>query len=73
MKKTYKVGAFFVMSILSATILAQTTNDSKILNKTSSVVIPDCKKWTWVGDVYNRKVICLEWREEKQNKKGKDK
>jgi hypothetical protein len=20
-----------------------------------------CVRWTWTGDVYNRKVICLEW------------
>jgi len=20
-----------------------------------------CIKWTWVGDVYNRRVICLKW------------
>jgi len=73
MKKTYTTGTFFVMSILSATILAQTTNDSRILNKTSSEDRLTCIRWSWTGDVYNRKVICLEWREEKQNKKGKDK
>ena len=21
-----------------------------------------CIKWTWTGDVYNRKVVCLEWK-----------
>lgn len=21
-----------------------------------------CIRWTWTGDVYNRKVVCLEWR-----------
>jgi hypothetical protein len=21
-----------------------------------------CVRWTWSGDVYNRKVICLEWK-----------
>jgi len=73
MKKTYTTGALFVMSILSANILAQTTNDSKILNKTSSEDRLTCIRWSWTGDVYNRKVICLEWRDEKQNKKGKDK
>jgi len=20
-----------------------------------------CIRWTWTGDVYNRKVVCLEW------------
>lgn len=23
----------------------------------------ECIRWTWTGDVYNRKVVCLEWRE----------
>jgi len=71
MKKTFKLGTIFVMSILSATILAQTTNDSKTVVNTNSVSMPACKKWTWSGDVYNRKVICLEWR--KEEKKGKQK
>lgn len=22
----------------------------------------ECVRWTWTGDVYNRKVVCLEWR-----------
>ena len=22
----------------------------------------ECVRWTWTGDVYSRKVICLEWR-----------
>jgi hypothetical protein len=22
---------------------------------------PRCVKWTWTGDVYNRKVVCVEW------------
>jgi len=21
-----------------------------------------CVKWAWVGDVYNRKVYCIEWK-----------
>ncbi len=33
---------------------------------------PECVKWTWSGDVYNRKVICLEWRK-KESEKGKKK
>jgi len=20
-----------------------------------------CVKWTWTGDVYNRKVVCIKW------------
>jgi len=23
----------------------------------------ECVRWTWTGDVYNRKVVCLEWRD----------
>ena len=26
----------------------------------------ECVRWTWYGDVYNRTVICLEWREKKK-------
>ena len=73
MKKTFKTGAIFVMSILSANILAQTTNDLKTLRTSNGAAMPACKRWTWVGDVYSRKVICLEWREEKQNKESKNK
>jgi len=21
-----------------------------------------CVRWTWTGDVYNRKVVCIEWK-----------
>ena len=21
-----------------------------------------CVKWTWTGDVFNRRVVCLEWK-----------
>lgn len=21
-----------------------------------------CVRWSWSGDVYNRKVVCLEWK-----------
>ena len=23
----------------------------------------ECVRWTWTGDVYSRKVTCLEWRD----------
>ena len=32
---------------------------------------PRCVKWTWTGDVYNRRVVCLEW--DKPQKPPKDK
>jgi hypothetical protein len=22
---------------------------------------PRCVRWTWTGDVFNRKVVCVEW------------
>jgi len=25
----------------------------------------ECVRWAWTGDVYDRKVFCLEWREKK--------
>jgi len=25
----------------------------------------ECVRWTWSGDVYNRKVVCLQWRKKK--------
>jgi len=32
----------------------------------------ECIKWSWTGDVYNRKVVCLEWREKKNNQQKGD-
>ena len=33
---------------------------------------PECIRWTWSGDVYNRRVVCLEWRKpEKETDKKK--
>jgi len=37
---------------------------------------PRCVRWTWTGDVYNRQVVCLEWRKkdkDKEQEKGKKK
>jgi len=33
----------------------------------------ECVRWTWSGDVYNRKVVCLEWREKDKDKERKKK
>ncbi len=31
-----------------------------------------CVRWTWTGDVYNRKVSCITWKKiEKDRKKEK--
>ena len=29
----------------------------------SSAARWECVRWTWYGDVYNRVVICLEWKD----------
>jgi hypothetical protein len=29
----------------------------------------ECVRWTWTGDVFERKVICLEWRDRDAPKK----
>jgi hypothetical protein len=35
----------------------------------ATIIIPssaarwECVRWTWTGDVYARKVVCLEWRD----------
>ena len=28
----------------------------------------ECVRWSWSGDVYNRKVVCLEWRKTDKKK-----
>ena len=32
---------------------------------------PECIRWTWSGDVYSRKVVCLEWRKKEKEEKKK--
>ena len=40
----------------------------------SSAARWECVRWRWTGDVYNRTVVCLEWREkDPQIKKEKNK
>jgi hypothetical protein len=34
---------------------------------------PRCVRWTWTGDVYNRTVVCLEWRKKEPEKTEKKK
>jgi len=33
----------------------------------------ECVRWTWTGDVYNRVVVCLEWRDRDAPKKDEKK
>ncbi len=41
--------------------------DSKMITVSSLILISvlatetKCIRWTWSGDVYNRRVVCLEW------------
>ncbi len=51
----------------------------KILILLLLVLIPaeaarmECVRWNWSGDVYNRKVVCLEWRDRDAPKVDKKK
>ena len=33
----------------------------------------ECVRWVWTGDIYNRKVVCLEWRDRDAPKKEEKK
>lgn len=39
----------------------------------SSAARHECVRWTWTGDVYDRKVVCLEWRDRDNPKVEKKK
>lgn len=32
----------------------------------------ECIRWSWTGDVYERKVVCLVWKKKEQKKKEKN-
>ena len=34
-----------------------------MISISSSAAKWECVRWTWTGDVYNRVVTCLEWRD----------
>jgi hypothetical protein len=34
-----------------------------LVSFTAEAARMECVRWTWTGDVYNRKVVCLEWRD----------
>jgi hypothetical protein len=44
-----------------------------LVNNSVEAAKIECVRWTWSGDVYNRKVVCLEWREKEPNKERKRK
>ena len=57
------VSILAMLATLFATAIAQQPTDpAKDIKKW-----PDweCVRWTWTGDVYNRTVVCLEWRKKK--------
>ena len=37
----------------------------------SSAARWECVRWSWTGDVYDRKVTCLEWRDRDTPEKKK--
>jgi hypothetical protein len=37
----------------------------------SSATKWECVRWTWKGDVYNRTVTCIEWRDKDLREKKK--
>jgi hypothetical protein len=65
-----KVAAMALFVMFSDAGLAQSTyNQKSNLNTTNITSAPVCKRWTWSGDVYTRKVVCLEWADAKEVKK----
>jgi len=46
-----------VLSFFVATLLFGVFRDRLM----AATIEYRCIKWTWVGDVYNRRVICLKW------------
>jgi len=37
----------------------------------SSATKWECVRWVWTGDVYERKVTCIEWRDKNLQEKKK--
>jgi hypothetical protein len=33
---------------------------------------PRCVRWTWTGDVYDRRVVCIEWSKQSKEKDTKE-
>lgn len=47
----------WVLILLLSVTIASAENPKQNLKNEVRV----CTRWTWVGDVYNRKLMCLEW------------
>ena len=70
MKKTKIILGVSVLLLLltvsSQTLINQSTYESKSLVDSNSITARKdetlkCIRWGWTGDVYERKVYCLEW------------
>ena len=46
---------------------AQTTH----VRDSGNAITNECVRWTWSGDVYSRRVVCLEWRKKDKEEKKK--
>ncbi|CAB5238777.1 hypothetical protein UFOVP751_19 [uncultured Caudovirales phage] len=48
--------------------VAEPVETKQVLQQTQQQQVEkkyECVRWAWTGDVYDRKVFCLEWREKK--------
>jgi len=57
-----------VLHWLDVQLALRKAQDHSMFNAIGSLMLagmlaqePRCVKWTWTGDVYNRKVVCIEW------------
>ena len=53
-----KIALGLAILVCLAVPSAQTTN----ARDAGNAITNECVRWTWSGDVYSRKVTCLEWR-----------
>jgi hypothetical protein len=60
-KQLLRQSVLVVLSFFVATLLFGVFRD----RLKAATIEYRCVKWTWVGDVYNRRVICLKWEKVK--------
>jgi len=60
-KQLLRQSVSVVLSFFVATLLFGVFRDRLM----AATIEYRCIKWTWVGDVYNRRVICLKWEKVK--------
>jgi hypothetical protein len=49
-----------LMIPFAMTLVCAFAQNNPVENKSTRQ--PDCIRWKWSGDVYNRTVVCIEWR-----------